>query len=33
MFNDLPKIAHLKEMFPALWRNKPVLVSEAKAGN
>ena len=27
--NDLPKVAALKQLFPALYRDKPVLVSEA----
>ena len=31
VFNDLPKIANLKAMFPALYREKPALVSEAKS--
>jgi peptide-methionine (S)-S-oxide reductase len=30
MFNDAPKVANLEKMFPALWREKPVLVREAK---
>jgi peptide-methionine (S)-S-oxide reductase len=30
VFNDLPKIANLKTVFPALYRDKPALVSEAK---
>jgi len=29
MFNDAPKVANLKAAFPALWREKPVLVAEA----
>lgn len=29
VYNDLPKIAALKQMFPAVYRAKPVLVSEA----
>ena len=29
-FNDLPKIAHLKTMFPAAYRSDPVLVSLAR---
>lgn len=29
-FNDLPKIAHLKTMFPAAYRTDPVLVSLAR---
>jgi peptide-methionine (S)-S-oxide reductase len=32
-YNDLPKIEHLKQMFPQLYRDKPVLVADAKAGN
>ena len=27
--NDLPKIEHLKRLFPQVWRDDPVLVSEA----
>ena len=27
--NDLPKIEHLKRLFPEVWRDDPVLVSEA----
>ncbi len=33
VYNDLPKIANLKAMFPEVWREKPVLVAEAKAGH
>jgi peptide-methionine (S)-S-oxide reductase len=29
MFNDAPKVANLKTMFPELWRDKPVTVAEA----
>ncbi len=29
VYNDLPKIEALKKMFPAVYRTKPVLVSEA----
>ena len=29
VYNDLPKIANLKRLFPAVWRDDPVLVSEA----
>ncbi len=29
VYNDLPKIAALKKMFPTVYRTKPVLVSEA----
>ena len=31
VFNDLPKIRNLKRIFPDLYREKPVLVSEAKS--
>jgi peptide-methionine (S)-S-oxide reductase len=31
-FNDAPKVANLKTMYPALWREKPVLVAEAAKG-
>src|SRR5579885_3016855 len=31
VFNDLPKIRNLKRLFPDLYREKPVLVSEAKS--
>lgn len=31
VFNDLPKIANLKQLFPALYKQKPSLVSEAKS--
>ena len=24
VYNDLPKLAHLKKTFPALWRDDPV---------
>ena len=30
-YNDLPKVEHLKAMFPELWRDKPVLVAQAGA--
>jgi peptide-methionine (S)-S-oxide reductase len=30
MFNDLPKVANLARMFPDDFRDKPVLVAEAK---
>jgi peptide-methionine (S)-S-oxide reductase len=30
-FNDLPKIANLKEMFPEVWREEPKLVFGANA--
>jgi peptide-methionine (S)-S-oxide reductase len=33
VFNDLPKVANLKKMFPDLYRAKPALVSEARASN
>ena len=35
MYNDAPKVANLKAMFPELWRDKPVTVAEAakNAGN
>jgi peptide-methionine (S)-S-oxide reductase len=29
VYNDLPKIEHLKRLFPEVWRDDPVLVSEA----
>ena len=32
-FNDAPKVANLKKLFPDLWREKPVLVAEAAKGN
>jgi peptide-methionine (S)-S-oxide reductase len=28
-YNDAPKVENLKKLFPALWREKPVLVAEA----
>jgi peptide-methionine (S)-S-oxide reductase len=31
VFNDLPKIANLKRLFPALYRPDPVLVSAARS--
>jgi peptide-methionine (S)-S-oxide reductase len=31
VFNDLPKVRNLKRLFPDLYREKPVLVSEAKS--
>ena len=32
VYNDLPKIEHLKQLFPALYREKPVLVlAQAKS--
>jgi len=30
MFNDAPKVSRLKQQIPALYRDKPVLVSDAK---
>jgi len=30
MINDLPKVANLKKMFPAVYQEKPVLVGSAK---
>ncbi|MGE0005237.1 MAG: peptide-methionine (S)-S-oxide reductase MsrA [Parvibaculaceae bacterium] len=33
VYNDLPKIANLKRLFPKLYRDDPVLVSEADASN
>jgi peptide-methionine (S)-S-oxide reductase len=32
MFNDAPKVANLKQLFPDLWREKPVTVAEASKG-
>ena len=32
-FNDAPKVENLKKLFPALWREKPVLVAEAAKTN
>jgi peptide-methionine (S)-S-oxide reductase len=29
-FNDAPKVENLKRIFPALYRDKPVLVADAK---
>jgi peptide-methionine (S)-S-oxide reductase len=29
VYNDLPKVADLKRLFPSVWRDDPVLVSEA----
>ena len=31
-FNDLPKVEHLKAMFPAVWRDAPVTVAQADKG-
>jgi peptide-methionine (S)-S-oxide reductase len=33
VYNDLPKIANLERIFPDLYRNDPVLVSEAALTN
>lgn len=33
VYNDLPKIENLKQIFPNLYRSDPALVSEAKATN
>ena len=33
VYNDAPKVQNLKKLFPALWREKPVLVSEAGKTN
>ncbi|MGE3875833.1 MAG: peptide-methionine (S)-S-oxide reductase MsrA [Parvibaculaceae bacterium] len=33
VYNDLPKIANLKRLFPELYRDDPVLVSEAGLSN
>ena len=33
VYNDLPKLANLKRLFPAAWRDDPVLVSEAALTN
>lgn len=32
-YNDMPKLANLKQLFPNLWRADPVLVSEAELSN
>ena len=32
-FNDAPKVENLKKLFPALWREKPLLVAEAGKTN
>jgi peptide-methionine (S)-S-oxide reductase len=29
-YNDLPKVEHLKQLFPVLWRDQPVTVAMAK---
>ena len=31
VYNDLPKVANLKQIFPGLYRDTPVLVSEVKS--
>jgi peptide-methionine (S)-S-oxide reductase len=31
-FNDAPKVANLKKLFPDVWRDKPVLVADAMKG-
>jgi peptide-methionine (S)-S-oxide reductase len=33
VFNDAPKVEHLKTLFPKLWREAPVTVAEAEKGN
>ena len=33
VYNDAPKVANLKRLFPDVWRDKPVLVSEASKTN
>jgi peptide-methionine (S)-S-oxide reductase len=33
VYNDLPKLANLERLFPAVWRADPVLVSEASLTN
>jgi peptide-methionine (S)-S-oxide reductase len=33
VYNDLPKVESLKRLFPAVYRAKPVLVSEARASH
>jgi peptide-methionine (S)-S-oxide reductase len=32
-YNDLPKVEHLKRLFPAVYRSEPVLVHAARASN
>jgi len=32
-FNDAPKVENLKKTFPDLWRDQPILVSQAEKGN
>ena len=31
VFNDLPKVANLKQLFPALYKTDPVLVSASRS--
>ena len=33
VYNDMPKIENLKRLFPSVWRNDPVLVSEVALTN
>ena len=33
VYNDLPKIEHLRQLFPDLWRDDPVLVAEVGIGD
>ena len=33
VYNDMPKLANLERLFPAVWRADPVLVSEASLTN
>lgn len=33
VYNDMPKIEHLRALFPDLFRSDPVLVSEAQSSN
>ena len=33
VYNDLPKIEHLRRLFPELWRDDPVLVAEVGTGS
>lgn len=32
VYNDLPKIEHLRRLFPGVWRDDPVLVAEVGMG-
>lgn len=32
VYNDLPKIEHLRRLFPGVWRDDPVLVAEVGIG-